>query len=163
MLRFEKQGIRNVGQKLLIRESIEPIKPFQMSSSVHRNDQWKVHNRNRKEFSLSQTVALKGDSVPRALRKCSAEVWYPAQSSTSSKQRTYINMTGCIPSRFQKRKTSYTARWQLPGDWEGSLISQRVLTLMPWGGSYSSLSSKQMLFTSLVKEDILWGFCLHKI
>ena len=77
----------------------------QMSSSVHRNDQWKVHNRNRKEFSLSQTVAFKGDSVPRALRNCSAEAWCPAQSSTSSKQRTYINRIGCIPSRFQKRQT----------------------------------------------------------
>ena len=57
----------------------------QMSSSVHRNGQWKAHSWNRKEFSLSQTAdCSKGDSVPIALRNCSAEAWCPAQSSTSS-------------------------------------------------------------------------------
>ena len=135
-------------------------------SSVHRNDQWKVHNWNRKEFSLSQIEdCSKGDSVSIVLRNCSAEACHPAHYSTSSKQRTYTSTWQGVFLQGFKRDRLHTqrARRQLPGDWEGSLISQRVLTLMPWGGSYSSLSSKQMLFTSLVKEDILWGFRSHKV
>ena len=47
---------------------------------------------------------------------CSVEAWFPAQSYTSSKQSTYINMTGCVPSRFQKRQTQYVGS-ETAGPW----------------------------------------------
>ena len=43
---------------------------------------------------------------------CSVEAWFPGQSYTSSKQSTYISMTGCIPSRFKERERDLVQRQQ---------------------------------------------------
>lgn len=72
------------------------------------------------------------------------KAWGPAQSSTSSKLRTYVNMTGCTPSRPQEadliHRQQDSSSWWLGRE----PYLPEVLTLMPWGGSYSSLSSKQV-------------------
>ena len=53
-----------------------------------------------------RTIVWETDSQI-ALGNCSIEAQFPASSYTSSKQRTHINPTGCIPSRFPKRQTEY--------------------------------------------------------